>query len=103
MLTGRRAVNTVQGLEFTSPAQWTRAVDASDGIERCSNSTAQCLVSWGERWDAKYDYVFVPVGPGPGFPEADCCPLLVDSLAADSRFREVEAMPGAFVFQVVGR
>ena len=45
-LTDRRAVNTVQGLEFSSPEQWTRAVDASDGIEECSNSTAQCLITW---------------------------------------------------------
>ena len=46
-LSDRRSANTVQGKEFTSPAAWEHAVNASGSLDECVTGTAQCLVDWG--------------------------------------------------------
>ncbi len=99
VLAGRSSVGTVQGLEFATPDAWRAAVDASDGVETCSNGTAECLVHWADTWERSINYVFIPRGPGPGITDGDCCPLLVESLRSDYRFSLEVALAGGYVFK----
>ena len=101
-LSGRRSANTVQGKEFTSPAAWEHAVNASGSLDECVTGTAQCLVDWTAQWDIHYDYVFIPRGRTAGVEGDACCDSLALALSTDDRFRRVAELEGAWVFQRVG-
>ncbi len=100
-LSGRVSANTVQGKEFTSPAAWEHAVNASGSLDECVTGTAQCLVDWTAHWDVHYDYVFIPRGRTAGVEGDACCGSLALALSTDDRFRRVAELEGAWVFQRV--
>lgn len=100
-LSNQQSANTVQGKEFTSPAEWERAVLASGQLDDCVTGSAQCLMDWSDTWNVPFDYVFIPRGRVPGVEAVECCGPLASALATDPRFRTIAELDGAWVYQRV--
>ena len=93
VLAGRQSIATPQGLEWLPQRTFERRATEHTALKECANSTADCLTTWANITREVFTHIFIPKHAA-----ADCCAVLVHSLATDSRYELVYDQAGATIF-----
>jgi hypothetical protein len=93
VLARRTSVATVQGLEWMPGGAFATAVQAYDGLDRCSRESSQCLDHWSEEFAVPFSHVYLTTSGS-----AACCVQLREALRQDSSYELIYETADASVF-----